>query len=68
MRKPVLTVLSLMLLASLVLTSCAVPTPQVVEKVVKETVQVEVEKVVEKTVRGREGRGCHGGTDHGPGC
>jgi len=44
--------LAILLIASMALSACAVPTPQVVEKVVKETVVVEkpVEKVVKETV------------------
>jgi peptide/nickel transport system substrate-binding protein len=43
-----LTVIALLTIAALLMTTCAAPTPQVVEKVVKETVVVEKEKIVEK--------------------
>ena len=48
--KRLLAVISLLTILSLLLTACAAPTPQVVEKVIKETVVVEKEKVVEKPV------------------
>jgi peptide/nickel transport system substrate-binding protein len=41
---------SILIVAVLILTACPAPTPQVVEKIVKETVVVEKEKVVEKPV------------------
>lgn len=43
-----LSIIGILTVLSLLLTTCAAPTPQVVEKVVKETVVVEKEKVVEK--------------------
>jgi peptide/nickel transport system substrate-binding protein len=46
--KRVLSIIGILTVLSLLLTTCAAPTPQVVEKVVKETVVVEKEKVVEK--------------------
>jgi peptide/nickel transport system substrate-binding protein len=46
--KRLLALIAILTVASLLLTNCAAPTPQVVEKVVKETVVVEKEKVVEK--------------------
>ncbi|MGC8781823.1 MAG: ABC transporter substrate-binding protein [Anaerolineae bacterium] len=46
--KRVLSIIGILTILSLLLTTCAAPTPQVVEKVVKETVVVEKEKVVEK--------------------
>jgi peptide/nickel transport system substrate-binding protein len=47
-----LSIIGILTVLSLLLTTCAAPTPQVVEKVVKETVVVEkpVEKIVEKIV------------------
>lgn len=44
---------TLMVLLSMLVTSCAAPTPQVIEteKVVKETVEVQVTSVVEKVVK-----------------
>lgn len=43
-----LSIIGILTVLSLLLTTCAAPTPQVIEKVVKETVVVEKEKVVEK--------------------
>ena len=43
-----LVIIGLLAIAAMLLTTCAAPTPQVVEKVVKETVVVEQTKVVEK--------------------
>jgi peptide/nickel transport system substrate-binding protein len=50
--KRVFSIIGILTILSLLLTTCAAPTPQVIEKVVKETVVVEkpVEKVVEKIV------------------
>jgi len=42
--------LTLLIVLGLLFTACAPATPQIVEKIVKETVVVEKEKVVEKTV------------------
>lgn len=42
--------LAILIIASLVLAACPAPTPEVVERVVKETVVVEKEKVVKETV------------------
>lgn len=47
MKSRLMTFVALLVAFSIVLAACAVPTPQVVEKVVKETVVVEKEKKVE---------------------
>jgi ABC-type transport system substrate-binding protein len=55
-RKPIAIALSLVVILSIIISACATPTPQVVEKivekekVVQQTVVVEKEKVVEKPV------------------
>ena len=46
--KRLLVLVSLITILALLASACAAPTPQVVEKVVKETVVVEKEKIVEK--------------------
>ncbi len=42
--------MALLLIASTVLSACATPTPQVIEKVVTQVVEKPVEKIVEKPV------------------
>ena len=53
MKARVALLLSILVVASMILTACPAPTPQVVEKVVQQTVVVEkpVEKLVEKLVQ-----------------
>ena len=59
MKSRLFVVLSLVIVASMLLTSCAAPTPQVVEKIVEKPVEkivqqtVVVEKSVEKRSRSR---------------
>jgi len=50
MKSRLFVVLSLVIIASMLLTSCATPTPQVVEKIVEKPVEKIVEKPVEKVV------------------
>ena len=50
MKSRLFVLLSLVIVASMLLTSCATPTPQVVEKIVEKPVEKIVEKPVEKVV------------------
>jgi peptide/nickel transport system substrate-binding protein len=50
MKSRLFAVLSLVIVASMLLTACATPTPQVIEKVVEKPVEKIVEKPVEKIV------------------
>ena len=49
-KASVLLLMAAILAGLILLTACAQPTPQIVEKIVKETVVVEKEKIVEKPV------------------